>query len=134
MNGTLNKVMLIGRMGDDIKLTYFDNGNCIGRFPLATDEVYTNKSTNEKTTTTEWHTVVVRNKMAETIEKYTSKGDRIYIEGKIKTQQWQDKEGNSRYSTEIHANEFTFLQSKKDTNMDSQQRKFTRNEDDRFPF
>ena len=64
MNGTLNKVMLIGRLGDNIKLTYFEGGNCIGRFPLATSDEYVNKATNEKITETDWHTVVLRNKQA----------------------------------------------------------------------
>ena len=70
MNGTLNKVMLIGHLGDDIKMHYFEGGNCIGRFPLATNEVYINKQTNEKITSTEWHNLVVRNKAAEICEKY----------------------------------------------------------------
>ena len=76
MNGTLNKVMLIGFLGDDIKMHYFDGGNCIGRFQLATNEVYINKTTNEKITSTEWHNLVVRNKAAELCEKYLSKGEK----------------------------------------------------------
>ncbi|ATA75287.1 single-stranded DNA-binding protein [Capnocytophaga sp. H2931] len=107
--GTLNKVMLIGRLGDKIKLTYFEGGNCVGRFSLATNEEYTNKATNEKVVETEWHTVVVRNKQAEIIEKYTNKGDLIYVEGRIKTRQWQAEDGTTRYTTEIYANEFTLL-------------------------
>jgi single-strand DNA-binding protein len=62
MNGTVNKVILIGHLGDDVKMHYFDGGNCIARFPLATNEVYINKQTNEKITSTEWHNLVVRNK------------------------------------------------------------------------
>ena len=89
MNGTLNKVMLIGHLGDDIKMHYFEGGNCIGRFPLATNEVYINKSTNEKITSTEWHNLVVRNKAAEICEKYLTKGDKIFVEGRIKSRQWQ---------------------------------------------
>ena len=112
MSGTLNKVMLIGHLGDEVKLHYFDDRNCIGRFPLATNEVYTNKQTNERVTNTEWHNVVVRNKAAEICEKYLSKGDKVYIEGRIKTRKWQDDKGNDRYSTEIHCNDFTFLTNK----------------------
>ena len=74
MNGTLNKVMLIGHLGDDVKMHFFDGGGCIGRFPLATNEVYTNKTSGEKVTNTDWHNVVVRNKAAEICEKYLSKG------------------------------------------------------------
>ena len=82
MNGTLNKVMLIGHLGDDVKMHYFDGGGCVGRFPLATNESYTNKSSGEKVTQTQWHNIVVKNKAAEIFEKYITKGDKIYIEGK----------------------------------------------------
>ncbi|ATA92084.1 single-stranded DNA-binding protein [Capnocytophaga canimorsus] len=116
MNGTLNKVMLIGRLGDDVKISYFDNGNCIGRFPLATDDSYVNKSTGEKVTNTEWHNIVVRNKVAEIFEKYVSKGDKIYVEGRLKTRQWQGENNVTNYTTEVHVTEFTFLSSKKEVN------------------
>lgn len=108
-NGTLNKVMLIGRTGDDVKMHYFEGGNCIGRFPLATNESYTNKTSNERVTNTEWHNVVVRNKAAEICEKYLKKGDMVYIEGRLKTRKWQDDKGIERYSTEIHCTDFNFL-------------------------
>nr|WP_315159751.1 single-stranded DNA-binding protein [uncultured Flavobacterium sp.] len=114
MNGTLNKVMLIGHLGDDIKMHYFEGGNCIGRFQLATNEVYINKSTNEKITSTEWHNLVVRNKAAEICEKYLSKGDKIYVEGRIKSRQWQAEDGTMKSTTEIQVTEFTFLTTKKD--------------------
>lgn len=114
MNGTLNKVMLIGHLGDDVKLHYFEGGNCIGRFPLATNEVYINKQTNERITSTEWHNLVVRNKAAEICEKYLSKGDKIYIEGRIKSRQWQGEDGATKYTTEIQVTEFTFLTTKKE--------------------
>ena len=112
MSGTLNKVMLIGHLGDNVKMHYFEGGGSIGRFPLATNESYTKKDTGEKVTQTEWHNIVVRNKAAEICEKYLSKGDRVYIEGKIKTRKWQDDSGNDRYSTEINVDEFTFLTTK----------------------
>lgn len=115
MNGTLNKVMLIGYLGDDVKMHYFEGGNCIGRFQLATNEVYVNKSTNEKITSTEWHNLVVRNKAAEICEKYLSKGDKIYVEGRIKSRQWQAEDGSTKHSSEIQVTEFTFLSTKKDS-------------------
>ena len=115
MSGTLNKVMLIGHLGDEVKMHYFEGGGCIGRFPLATNETYTNKQTNERVTNTEWHNIVVRNKAAEIFEKYVSKGDRVYIEGRIKTRKWQDENGNDRYSTEIQCTDFTFLTTKNDS-------------------
>lgn len=107
--GTLNKVMLIGHTGDDVKLHYFDNGNCVGNFPLATNESYVNKNTGEQVVNTEWHNIVVRNKAAEICEKYLKKGDKVYIEGRIRTRKYQDTNGQDRYITEIIALEFTFL-------------------------
>ncbi|AUP79835.1 single-stranded DNA-binding protein [Flavivirga eckloniae] len=115
MSGTLNKVMLIGHLGDEVKMHYFEGGGCVGRFPLATNETYTNKQTNERITNTEWHNIVVRNKGAEICEKYLSKGDKVYIEGRLKTRKWQDDSGNERYSTEIQCTDFTFLSTKKES-------------------
>jgi len=112
MSGTLNKVMLIGHLGDEVKMHYFEDGGCIGRFPIATNETYVNKQTNERVSNTEWHNIVVRNKAAEICEKYLSKGDKVYIEGRIKTRKWQDDKGMDRFSTEIHCKDFTFLTTK----------------------
>lgn len=109
MSGTLNKVMLIGHTGDEVKMNYFEGGGCIGRFPLATNETYTNRTTGERVSNTEWHNIVVRNKGAEICEKYLKKGDKVYIEGRIKTRKWQDDQGNDRYTTEIQCTDFTFL-------------------------
>lgn len=109
MSGTLNKVMLIGHTGDAVKMNYFEGGGSIGRFPLATNETYTNRTTGERVSNTEWHNIVVRNKGAEICEKYLKKGDKVYIEGRIKTRKWQDDQGNDRYSTEIQCTDFTFL-------------------------
>lgn len=108
MSGTLNKVMLIGHTGDDVKMHYFEGGNSIGRFPLATNETYTNRN-GDRVTTTEWHNIVVRNKAAEICEKYLKKGDKVYIEGRLNTRKWQDQQGVERYSTEIQCTDFTFL-------------------------
>ncbi len=112
MSGTVNKVMLIGHLGDEVKVHYFEGGGCIGRFPLATNETYTNKQTGEKVTNTDWHNIVVRNKAAEICEKYLSKGDKIYVEGRLKNRQWQGEDGNMRYTTEVHVQDFTFLSNK----------------------
>lgn len=114
MSGTLNKVMLIGHLGDEVKMHYFEGGGCVGRFPLATNETYVSKQTNERITNTEWHNIVVRNKGAEICEKYLSKGDKVYIEGRLKTRKWQDESGQDRYSTEIQCTDFTFLTTKKE--------------------
>ena len=114
MTGTLNKVILIGHLGDDVKIHNFEGGGCIGRFPLATNESYTNKQTNEKVTNTEWHNIVVRNKAAEICQKYLSKGDKVYVEGKLRTRKWQGDDGLDKYTTEVNVDEFTFLSTKKD--------------------
>ena len=106
MNGYVNKVILVGRIGEAIKLTYFSEGNCVGQFRLATHEEYTNRNTNERVEHTEWHNIVVRNKLAEAIEKYTQKGDLIYLEGQLRTRSWQAEDGSPRYITEVVAKRY----------------------------
>lgn len=123
MSGTLNKVMLIGNLGDEVKMHYFDDKNCVGRFPLATSETYVSKQTNERVSNTEWHNIVVRNKAAEICEKYLTKGDKVYIEGRIKTRKWTDDKGMERYSTEIQCDDFTFLTPKTDQQTSQQSKK-----------
>lgn len=145
MAGTINKVILIGHLGDEVKMHYFEGGNSIGRFPLATNESYTNKQTGEKVTTTEWHNIVVRNKLAEICEKYLKKGDKVYCEGRIKTRQWQAEDGSKRYTTEIHVVDMTFLTTKSDlnnpaskpstgTNESQKSEPSVNNDDDDLPF
>lgn len=112
MAGTINKVILIGHTGDEVKMHYFEGGGSIGRFPLATNEEYTNRTTGERVSNTEWHNIVVRNKAAEVCEKYLHKGDKVYIEGRLKTRKWTDDQGRDRYSTEIQCTDFTFLSPK----------------------
>jgi single-strand DNA-binding protein len=114
MSGTINKVILIGHLGDEVKMNYFEGGNSLGRFPIATNESYTNRQTGERVTTTEWHNIVVRNKLAETCEKYLNKGDKVYCEGRIKTRQWE-QDGQKRYTTEIHVTNMTFLSTKNES-------------------
>ena len=114
MAGTLNKVMLIGHLGDEVKMHHFDGGGSIARISLATNESYTNKHSGEKINNTEWHNLVAKNKVAEIFEKYLSKGDKIYVEGRIKSRKWQNESGEDRYTTEIIVNDFTFLSNKKD--------------------
>lgn len=115
MAGTVNKVILIGHLGDEVKMHYFDGGNAIGRFPIATNETYTNRQTGERITNTEWHNIVVRNKLAEICEKYLTKGDKVYIEGRLKNRQYE-VDGQKRYTTEIQVQDMTFLSTKKDLN------------------
>lgn len=112
--------MLIGHLGDEVKMHYFEGGGCIGRFPIATNETYTSKQTGERVTNTEWHSIVVRNKAAEICEKYLNKGDKIYVEGRLKTRQWQGEDGNTRYTTEIQVQDFTFLSTKSESMANAQ--------------
>lgn len=123
MAGTINKVILIGNLGDDVKMHYFDDQNCVGRFPIATSESYTNKQTGEKVTNTDWHNIVVRNGLAKVCEKYLGKGDKVYVEGKLKNRQWE-QDGVKRYTTEVQVTEMTMLSTKKnaDTANDSQEK------------
>ena len=111
MNGSINKVILIGNLGDDVKMHHFDN-NVLGRFPIATSESYTSKNTNERVTKTEWHTIVVRNRLAEVCNEHLKKGDKIYIEGSLKNRKWENK-GEIRYATEVYAEHVEFLTPKK---------------------
>jgi single-strand DNA-binding protein len=143
MAGTINKVILIGNLGDDVKMHYFDDQNCVGRFPIATSESYTNKQTGEKITNTDWHNIVVRNGLAKVCEKYLTKGDKVYVEGKLKNRQWE-QDGVKRYSTEVHVNEMTMLSNKKNNeNPNSPQqnqqpsttpKSVVQDEDDDLPF
>tara|TARA_R110000744_G_scaffold195512_2_gene314593 strand:+ start:1268 stop:1738 length:471 start_codon:yes stop_codon:yes gene_type:complete len=105
----INQVILIGNLGDDVKLHHFDGGNCVGRMPVATSRSWTNKQSGEKMTETSWHNVVVYNKIAENCEKYLKKGSKIYVSGSIAYRKWQDADGNDKYSTEINARTVQFL-------------------------
>lgn len=109
MAGSLNKVMLIGNLGKDPEVRTFEGGNMLARFPLATSESYTSRQTNERVTQTEWHNIVCRRGLAEIAEKYLHKGDKVFIEGRIKTRSWDDANGVKQYSTEIHADNMTML-------------------------
>lgn len=119
MNGTTNKVILIGNLGDDVKLHHFDEQNCIGRFPIATTESYISR-TGERITETEWHNITTRNKLAELCERYLKKGDKVFVEGRIKTRKWDDN-GQTRYTTEIVANSIEFLTPKTESDRNSTQ-------------
>ena len=104
----LNKVMLIGNLGKDPEVRSLESGVPVATFSLATSESYKDKEGNRQTAT-EWHNIVVWRGLAQVAEKYLKKGSQIYVEGKLKTRNWQDKEGNTRYTTEIVADNFTML-------------------------
>lgn len=114
MSRLRNKVILIGRLGNDVEIVNFDDGGKIGKFTLATSSTYTNKQ-GEKVEDTQWHNIVVRNKTAEICEKYISKGDEISLEGSIKYRKFE-KDGETMYFTEIIVSEVLFLNTKNKSN------------------
>lgn len=107
----INKVILVGRVGKDPEFRNLDNDRSIARFTLATNETYKNKS-GEKVTNTEWHNLVVWRAQAEYANKYIKKGALIYVEGKIRSRTWDDKDGIKRYTTEIEVENIQILGSK----------------------
>lgn len=109
MAGTVNKVILIGNLGKDPEVRRLENGTMVATFSIATSEIYTDRVTGIKKEITDWHDVVVWRGLAEVVEKYVKKGYKVYIEGKLKKRSWQDKEGNTRYTTEVIADEMNIL-------------------------
>ncbi|TNE53391.1 MAG: single-stranded DNA-binding protein [Bacteroidetes bacterium] len=114
MAGSVNKVILIGNLGKDPEIRKLENGTTVANFPIATSESYTDRTTGERREITDWHNIVVWRGLAEVVEKYVHKGTKVYIEGKLKTRNWTDKDGNSRYTTEVVADEMTILSRKED--------------------
>jgi len=112
MAGSLNKVQIIGRLGQDPEVKYTQNGQAVTSFSMATDEGYTHDG--KKVEKTEWHRIVAWGKIAETCGNYLSKGSLVYVEGKLQTRQWEDKSGNKHYTTEIIAFTMQFMENKGD--------------------
>ena len=104
----VNKVILVGNLGKDPEVRYLDNGVAVANFSLATTESYKNKQ-GERVSQTEWHNIVLWRGLAEVAEKYLKKGSSVYVEGKIKNRKWEDKDGNTRYNTEILGDNMTML-------------------------
>lgn len=105
---SVNKVTLIGRLGKEVESRSLDNGNTVANFSLATSESYKDKNSGERKETTEWHNVVLWKGLAEIAQKYLSKGDLVYIEGKLQTRSWE-KDGVTRYTTEVVGNNLVML-------------------------
>ena len=114
----INKVILVGNLGKDPEVRYLEGGTAVANFTLATSESYTDKNTNERKTITEWHNVVFWRGLAEVAEKYLKKGNQVYIEGKLRTRKWQDKDGVDRYTTDIVGETMQML-GRKDDNASS---------------
>jgi len=107
--GSVNKVILVGNLGRDAELRYTPGGAPVATLSLATTEVWNDKTSGQKQEKTEWHRVVVWGKSAEALSEYLTKGKQIYVEGRLQTRKWQDKDGNDKYSTEIRSDRIVLL-------------------------
>ena len=112
MSRGLNKVMLIGHLGADPEVRFMPGGGCVANNSLATNEAWKDRTTGENKERTEWHRVVFFNRLGEIIKDYTRKGSRLYVEGRLQTRKWQDKDGQDRYTTEIIATDMQMLDSR----------------------
>ncbi|MCK4568731.1 MAG: single-stranded DNA-binding protein [Bacteroidales bacterium] len=110
----INKVILVGNLGRDPEVRTLENGAKVANFTLATSESYKNKE-GQRVTQTEWHNIVLWRGLAEIAEKFLRKGNQVYIEGKIKSRSWEDKDGNKRYTTEILGDNLTMLGGRRDS-------------------
>lgn len=109
MAGSVNKVILIGNLGKDPEVRHLGNGAVVANITIATSESYQDKATGERRDITDWHDVVLWRGLAEITERFLKKGMKVYIEGKLKKRSWQDKEGQTRYSTEVVADDLHIL-------------------------
>jgi single-strand DNA-binding protein len=105
----INKVILVGHLGRDPEVRYAPSGQAIANVTIATSEQWKDKNTGEKQERTEWHRVVFFSRLAEIVGEYLKKGSQVYVEGRLQTRKWQDKDGNDRYTTEIVANDMQML-------------------------
>ena len=106
--GSVNKVILVGNLGRDAELRYTPGGAAVATLNLATTEVWNDRN-NQRQEKTEWHRVVLWGKQAESLQEYLTKGKQIYVEGRLQTRQWDDKDGQKRYTTEVKADRITLL-------------------------
>jgi single-strand DNA-binding protein len=114
MAGSVNKVILIGHLGADPEIRYTPSGQPVANFRLATSESWNDKQ-GQRQERTEWHRIVAWGKLAELCGEYLAKGRQVYVEGRLQTRQWEDRDGNKRTTTEIQANQITFLGSRADS-------------------
>ena len=112
---SVNKVILIGNLGKDPEMRYLPSGEAIANFSVATSENWTDKTSGDKKEATEWHRVVFFGRTAEVIGQYVKKGSKIYVEGRLQTRKWQDKEGQDRYTTEVRGDVMRMLDKRGDS-------------------
>lgn len=108
----INKVILIGNLGNDPDVRYTSGGSAVANVSVATSETWRDKETGDQQERTEWHRIVFFGRLAEIVSEYLRKGSKIYVEGRLQTRKWQDRDGNDRYTTEVVANEMQMLDSK----------------------
>tara|TARA_Y100000590_G_C15534348_1_gene944410 strand:- start:152 stop:601 length:450 start_codon:yes stop_codon:yes gene_type:complete len=113
---SVNKVIILGRVGADPEVKYMPNGTAVAQLSLATNRKAKNQESGDWEDKTEWHRVVFFDKRAETIGQYVKKGNELYAEGRLQTRKWQDKDGNDKYTTEIIAYDFSFVGGKSSSN------------------
>jgi single-strand DNA-binding protein len=118
MSRGVNKAILIGNLGRDPEIRYTQSGDCVATFSIATSESWKDKQTGEEQERTEWHNIVAWRRLAEICGEYLVKGKQVYIEGRIRTRKWQDRDGNDRYTTEIEALTMQMLGSRGDVASD----------------
>ena len=135
MSGSVNKVILVGNLGKDPEVRHLENGAAVANFSIATSETYKDRKTGEKVSQTEWHNIVAWRGLAEIAERYLKKGQKVYIEGKLKTRSWQDQDGNNRYSTEIITDNLTMLgnNSSNDSKSNFEEQHSTKNDSKKSP-
>ena len=119
--GSVNKVIIIGNLGKDAEIRYTASGTAVSTFSLATTDVWTDKA-GQRQEKTEWHRVVLWGKAAESLGEYLVKGKQVYVEGRLQTRQWDDKDGNKRYTTEIRADRIVLLGGKGGARRDDETR------------
>ncbi len=107
--GSVNKVLLLGRLGQDIELRYTPNGDAVGNCTMATSETWKDKGTGERKEKTEWHRLVIWGRRAEGLKDYLLKGTQIYVEGRLQTRQWEAKDGGKRSTTEVRVDSIEFV-------------------------
>ena len=112
--GSVNKVILVGNLGRDAELRYTPGGAAVANFSIATTETWTDKNSGERREQTEWHRVVLWGKQAEALNEYLKKGRQIYVEGRLQTRQWDDRDGNKRYTTEVRSDRLVLLGGRRD--------------------
>ena len=108
----INKVIILGNLGNEPETRYMPNGNAVTNISVATSESWKDKQSGEQQEKTEWHRIVFFNRLAEIAGEYLKKGSKVYVEGSLRTRKWQDQSGNDRYTTEIVANDMQMLDSK----------------------